>query len=493
LTVNGQIPGPTIEANWGDTLKITVKNNMKDNGTSIHWHGIRQLNTNNQDGVNGITECPLAPGDTKTYEFQATYYGSSWYHSHFSVQYGDGVTGAIVIHGPASANYDEDLGPLVVQDWFHETTFQKEYGALHAGPPSAENYLLNGINEAVDGKSGSRFKLTFEKGKKYLLRLINTSTDNFFKVHLDGHKFTVISNDFVPIKPYVTDWVPLGVGQRYDVVIEANQAVDNYFLRAVVQFSCANNTNDGLGTSNGIVSYKGAGSGLPTSTAGSFTDDCADPPASSLVPVVSNSVDSSTFSAKESSLPVGGPTPSVQTYGSVFTWSLNGEPIDIDWTNPTLLQVQNGATTFSAPQNVVRLDQANVWTFWVIQNTFPQAHPMHLHGHQFNVLGSGNGTFDGSASSLNFQNPGRRDTVMLPALGWTTIAFQTDNPGSWLLHCHIGWHVGAGLSLQFLERESDIPKAFTLGSDFKTTCDNWDKYYNGLTAYNKTDSGLRRL
>jgi FtsP/CotA-like multicopper oxidase with cupredoxin domain len=72
-----------------------VRNLLQHNGTSIHWHGLRQLNSNTQDGTNGVTECALAPGDIKTYQFQATEYGTSWYHSHFSHQYGDGVVGLI--------------------------------------------------------------------------------------------------------------------------------------------------------------------------------------------------------------------------------------------------------------------------------------------------------------------------------------------------------------------------------------------------------------
>ena len=114
LAVNGQVPGPTIECNWGDTISVTVYNDMQSNGTSLHWHGLRQLHSNSQDGTNGVTECALAPGDSKTYTFQATEYGTSWYHSHFSAQYGDGVQGPIVIHGPASANYDVDLGPITI-------------------------------------------------------------------------------------------------------------------------------------------------------------------------------------------------------------------------------------------------------------------------------------------------------------------------------------------------------------------------------------------
>lgn len=70
--VNGQYPGPTVIANWGDIIEVTVKNAMQHNGTGIHWHGVRQLNSTSQDGANGLTECPLAPGDTKTYRFLAT-------------------------------------------------------------------------------------------------------------------------------------------------------------------------------------------------------------------------------------------------------------------------------------------------------------------------------------------------------------------------------------------------------------------------------------
>ena len=72
LLVNGQYPGPTLRATWGDSMEITVKNSMQDNGTSFHFHGVRQYNSNGYDGVNGLTECPLAPGDTKTYRFQVT-------------------------------------------------------------------------------------------------------------------------------------------------------------------------------------------------------------------------------------------------------------------------------------------------------------------------------------------------------------------------------------------------------------------------------------
>jgi len=91
-----QYPGPWIQACWGDTIEITVTNKLKGNGTTIHWHGLRQWFTMHMDGVNGLTQCPIAPESSFVYRFNATQYGSSWYHSHYSIQYADGLVGPIV-------------------------------------------------------------------------------------------------------------------------------------------------------------------------------------------------------------------------------------------------------------------------------------------------------------------------------------------------------------------------------------------------------------
>jgi hypothetical protein len=83
---NASYPGPWIEACWGDDIEVTVHNHLPCNGTSIHWHGLRQLNNVENDGVNAVTQCPIAPGHSHTYKFQARQYGTSWYHSHYSLQ-----------------------------------------------------------------------------------------------------------------------------------------------------------------------------------------------------------------------------------------------------------------------------------------------------------------------------------------------------------------------------------------------------------------------
>ena len=130
ILVNGSFPGPTITANWGDTINVTVENRIGDEGTSLHWHGFLQKESPWYDGVPGVQQCPIAPGETFTYSFKADLYGTSWYHSHYSGQYADGLLGPIVVFGyvfwamplfrpltvprPNTTSFDVDLGPVLL-------------------------------------------------------------------------------------------------------------------------------------------------------------------------------------------------------------------------------------------------------------------------------------------------------------------------------------------------------------------------------------------
>lgn len=211
LSVNGTVPGPTIEADWGDTVVVHVKNSLTTNGTTIHFHGMRQNHTNQMDGVASITQCPSAPEDTYTYTWRATQYGSSFYHSHYSLQAWDGVFGGIVIHGPASANYDVDLGNLFIQDWDHQTACSLFDTAQTSGPPTLDTGLINGTN-VWDG-SGSYYEQVFDGGSSYLFRIVNSAIDTHFKFMIDNHTMTVVAMDFVPIVPYETDVLSIGIGR----------------------------------------------------------------------------------------------------------------------------------------------------------------------------------------------------------------------------------------------------------------------------------------
>ncbi|KAM0693731.1 hypothetical protein Q7P36_006988 [Cladosporium allicinum] len=488
LLINGQYPGPAITAAWGDRLEITVHNKMQDNGTSMHWHGVRQYNSVGYDGVNGITECPIAPGDSKTYKFQATQFGTSWYHAHYSSQYGDGIVGPIVFDGPASANYDLDLGPYMVNDWYYRTAYQIDALTLQAlqnrGPgPGGDNILINGTNKNAAG-GGKYNAVTIKKGKKYRLRLINISVDNNIRVSLDNHPMQVMTSDFIPIKPYTTEWVLLAIGQRYDVVINANQTAGNYWFRANVARDCLSSNSF---NAKAIWTYDTVTAGTPASSAYSEPNVCTEP--TNLAPYWKQAVPPGPFvnqpmnvNLTKAKLEPNGDT--------MVVWAINTSSINVHWETPTLKYLMDRNTNYPTELNVVPTTSDGKWNYWLIQSvqgTAPVPHPMHLHGHDYFVIGQGGGVYDPSSAVLNWDTPPRRDTATLPGGGWMAIAFPSNNPGAWLLHCHIAWHISEGLGMQFVESPDKIQ--YPPASEFSQTCNNWNSYYKNA-FWKKHDSGL---
>lgn len=238
LLINGQFPGPTIEANWGDTITVNVCNKITgpEEGTSLHWHGLLQKATPWYDGVPAVDQCPIAPGQCMTYSFLADLYGTSWYHSHYSAQYAAGVAGAMIIHGPSQVAYDYDVGPILLSDWYHATYEQivdqiMTPSVTPPRPPFSDSNLINGkmsfdcsqlTNKTQQCTSNAGLsKFQFHSGKKHRLRLINNGAEGIQRFTIDGLNMTVIANDFVPVQPYTTNVVTLGVGQRTDVIVTA--------------------------------------------------------------------------------------------------------------------------------------------------------------------------------------------------------------------------------------------------------------------------------
>ncbi|TGJ87003.1 hypothetical protein E0Z10_g1752 [Xylaria hypoxylon] len=476
LSINGSIPGPTITADWGDTIVIHVTNSMQNNGTSIHWHGIRQVNSTAQDGVASITQCPVAPGDSITYTWKATQYGTTWYHSHFSLQAWNGVFGGIVIRGPASAPYDEDKGIVMLSDWFHQTTDQLYAQASSGGPPIANNGLINGLN--VYGSGGSRFETQFASGDSYRLRLVNTAIDTMFKFSIDNHTLTVISADLVPIVPFDTTALNVGIGQRYDVIVKADQEPGNYWLRAIPQLTCS--SNEMTLNITGIVTYDDLPVQDPVTAPWAYVDDCADPALGTLVPFVSLDAEAATT---EQVMDVG-----LAIVNGFFKWTLNSNTFLSDWGEPTLAKVLTPSSVFTDEENIITLNQTNTWTYLVIESALGLEHPFHLHGHDFFILGQKPMVTFGDDSELNLSNPMRRDVAMIPASGYLAIAFQNDNPGVWLAHCHIGWHTSQGFALQLVEREADIPVASNMET-IEDTCTAWNTYQDAVDLVQE-DSGV---
>ena len=361
MTFNGTVPGPLITASWGDNLVIHVTNNLKANGTAIHWHGLRQLDSVEYDGVPGVTQCAIAPGKTLTYRFKVTQYGSTWYHSHFSLQYSEGLFGPMILHGPATANYDEDLGVLFLQDWSHRTIFsawdwKQKYGITH----SLSNLLINGNNTfdcSVYGGAdpncvggGRKSQLVFKPGKKYLIRLTNVALDSQFRFSIDGHKLKVIANDLVPIMPYETDGVVLSAAQRYDIVVEAKANSGNYWMRAQWVNHCAAVANDNPGSGTAIVRYDTKSTSDPTSTTNvTLPATCADEPKQNLVPHVKMDVTNIAGTTLEN-------LNMRLTHEGVFQWTINSSSLIIDWANPTLKRILNGDDIFPTQYNIIPVE-----------------------------------------------------------------------------------------------------------------------------------------
>lgn len=344
---------------------------------------MHQKGTNYHDGANGVTECPIPPGGSRVYSFRARQYGTSWYHSHFSAQYGNGVSGAIQINGPASLPYDIDLGVLPLQDWYYKSADQLVIETLAKGnAPFSDNVLINGTAKHPITGEGEYAVVKLTPGKRHRLRLINMSVENHFQVSLAKHTMTVIAADMVPVNAMTVDSLFMAVGQRYDVTIDASQAVGNYWFNITFggQQKCGFSHNPAPAA---IFRYEGAPDALPTDPGAAPKDhQCLD--TLDLSPVVQKNVPVDGF-VKEpgNTLPV---TLHVDQAAAphVFTWKINGGAADVDWDRPVLEYVMNNdLSSIPAKNNIVRVDGVNEWTYWLVEND-PEGrlslpHPMHLH------------------------------------------------------------------------------------------------------------------
>ncbi|KAI9814061.1 MAG: hypothetical protein M1827_003525 [Pycnora praestabilis] len=501
LLVNGQFPGPTIEANWGDTIQVTVHNEIASpaEGTSIHWHGLLQQGIPWQDGVPAVSQCPIAPGDSLTYSFRATLYGTTWYHSHFSSQLVGGLWGPLIVYGPKNTPYDIDLGPISLSDYYHRdyyTVVQDVMGTdLTKIRPASDNNLINGkmnfdcsntngtvqVNGTTCTNNAGLATFNFQSGKKHRLRLINPSSQAIEKFSIDGHTLTIIANDLTPVVPYNVSVVTLAIGQRTDVIVTGTgNSSGAYWMRATISGGqCTEPANQPYALAT--VYYENANtSSVPQTIGGDDpTDPCSGDPLTDTVPYYSQGIN----------------TPTTTTTIAVdflinstnhLVWTLNNSTFRGDYNNPILLLSKTGNNTAYPPT-------ANVYNFGnqstiriVLNNLTPTSHPWHMHGHTMSVLAQGTGTWDGTI--VNADNPQRRDVELLPAGGYLVVQWDQNNPGVWPFHCHIAWHLSGGLYANILERPADIAN-LPITSQTYQTCRNWATW-SGSNNVNEIDSGL---
>ncbi|KXJ91823.1 multicopper oxidase-domain-containing protein [Microdochium bolleyi] len=515
---NDTYPGPWIEACWGDRINIKVINNLAHNGTSIHWHGIRQLNSMHMDGVNGITQCPIAPGDSFLYSFNTTQYGSSWYHSHYSVQYADGLQGPLTIHGPSSMNFDEPKKPIILTDWGHNSAFQSVYTKQlkfpsillngHGNVTRVNNYIKAALEipkpYELDFESVEEVPTALGKPKKYLLRIINTSFSSTFIFSIDNHYLNMASADFVPIEPYQNTSLLVGIGQRYNVIVEAQPETTghdnpipedgNFWIRTWLAEGCSGGLKDSASPGYekaGVLRYHKSSMAEPRSKPWpKVAKKCSDEDAKSLRPILkwnithaANGGDGQRFRLESQT---GDPFYPLAFFAFDMRGGSDFKPLKIDYSDPMFFHLnETKRTSWPEQWAVVPEDyKADDWVFLVLtgnnaSKTFG-AHPIHLHGHDFAIIEQVENATYPANHTLKFpiENPARRDVVLLPNGGYVIIAFKADNPGNWLLHCHIAYHASEGLAFQVLERQADANKIWPQGNsealdEAERVCTNW--------------------
>ncbi|KAG6877681.1 hypothetical protein C0993_005101 [Termitomyces sp. T159_Od127] len=272
ITANGQYPGPLIALTKGDTLQLTLNNRLTDptmrRSTSLDFDGIFFTTQNSfNEGTPFVTTCPIAPGASFIYTVPLIndQTGTFWYHSQLSVQYVDGLRGPLVVYDPEDplANlYDIDDENTIWQvgDWWHNSSVALLAGYVATGiVPVSDSGTFNGLGRFQGGPEVPFFVQNVEAGKRYRFRIINQSARNVFTISVDSHDLTIIETDGTPTSPMIVNEIQMLAGQRYSVVLEANQPVANYWINApFVGGDPSRNLNQNATLTRAILRYAGA-------------------------------------------------------------------------------------------------------------------------------------------------------------------------------------------------------------------------------------------
>ncbi len=440
LAFGDTIPGPLIRARVGDELVVKVSNKL-DHPTSVHWHGIALRN--NMDGAEPATP-NINGGQEFTYQFSVPNSGTYWAHPHTGLDEDTGLYLPVVIDNPTEGDYDVEW-IVVLDDWadgvgkspqqlYEELTTPNKASMsnMPAAPPTTPTTSTTSTSETTSttptspttsapaapaGRVGNSDLLggdagdipypyylingriptaptTFnaKPGQRIRIRFINTGSDTAFRVALAGHTMTVTHTDGFPVVPRQVDALLIGMAERYDVIVTAA---------------------DGVFPLVALAEGKGALARALLSTGKGSPPDPQFQPAELTKRVGTIDLFTATTPVMLSRPEPGLNIPVVLGGNMVqYDWTINGEPYSR--TNP--LHVEQG--------------QRPTITF---DNTTMMYHPIHLHGHTFQLINS-----DGTLGA-------RKDTVIVLPKQKVLAVLIADNPGLWQLHCHNTYHQVAGM------------------------------------------------
>jgi FtsP/CotA-like multicopper oxidase with cupredoxin domain len=407
----GQVPGPTLRLRQGRPIRIEVENGL-DQDTTVHWHGIRL--PIGMDGVPGISQAPIGPGQSFTYEFTPPDAGTFWYHPHINSleQLGRGLSGALIVEEAQPLPADRDL-VWVLSDWRLNSDGQLASG--FGNPMEAAMSGRIGNLVTLNGMAGS--DQAVRAGERLRLRLVNASLARIMALRFDGHRPVVIAFDGQPCDPHEPEdgRLLLGPAMRIDVILDmtgkpgARYAVTDDFYQDIAY------DLTGLAYADGLADSGQAGRPMPTLPRNPL-------PAPDLATAIRHELRLQGGMTGGGMLSGMGGMPGMSANGSDHAaWAINGTAMLGDGAAgmPPLL-------TLKRMQSYV-LGLVNETAWW---------HPIHLHGHSFKILRR-NGV------DVPFRQWG--DTVLLAPKDRVDCAFVADNPGDWMLHCHVMDHQVTGL------------------------------------------------
>ncbi|KAM7279998.1 hypothetical protein ACFE04_007132 [Oxalis oulophora] len=497
LTVNGEYPGPTLRVQRGDTIYVTVHNQGKYNIT-IHWHGVKQPRYPWSDGPEYITQCPIQPGGSfKQKIIFSSEEGTVWWHAHSDWSRAT-VHGAIFVYPKQGTTYPfpepHAQIPIILGEWWKEDLKKVvDEFVLNGGDPNVSDaFTINGQpGDLYPCSESDTFNLVVDEGKTYLLRIINAAMNNNLFLAITNHNLTVVGTDGSYTKPLTTQYVVVSSGQTLDVLLQANQKPDQYYIAAraystgtipfdnttttaLLNYTNATPRNNSTPQLPYLPNYNDTNASFQFLTSLRSLGNPIDVPKNITTQIISTvSINSFPCTPTNGTL-CDGPngtrlagsmnnisfqTPTIDilqayykdikgVFGSSFP---NLPPLNFNFTAEILpldLQVPKKETE-------VKIIDFNATVEVVFQGTSLVSgtdHPMHLHGYSFYVVGFGFGNFDNVNDPLkyNLVDPPLQNTVTVPVNGWVAIRFIADNPGVWLLHCHIERHVTWGMETVFI-------------------------------------------
>jgi FtsP/CotA-like multicopper oxidase with cupredoxin domain len=418
LAYGDAIPAPPIRANVGDELAVTVTNRL-DHPTSTHWHGIALRN--DMDGAEPATPNINAGADF-TYRFSSPHPGTYWAHPHTGLDADDGLYLPVIIDDPTEPGRYDAEWIVMLDDWtdgigktpkqlYDDLTGQHTPGMDNmpgmamsgvgksdllggdAGDISYPYYLINGRIPAAPTT------FTAKPGQRIRIRIINAGSDTAFRVALAGHSMTVTHTDGYPVLPTEVDALLMGMGERYDVIVTAADGVFPLVALAEGKNALAR--------------------ALLSTGAGTAPDPGLRPPE------LNKRVGTVDMFTATPAVDLGSAQPDINLSAVLggdmthYNWTINGEP----FSKTTPLPIKRG--------------QRAVLTF---NNTTTMWHPMHLHGHTFQVI-----------RPDRSRGP-RKDTIIVLPNQKVSVDLIADNPGIWMMHCHNTYHQEAGMmtSLNYL-------------------------------------------